>query len=95
MIDSVYRFRNEAFILREVENELVLVPLVNNIVDMTDVITLNEVATAILQAIDGKTSNNEIIEIIFQKYEIDKDILTKDIFDFIESAVEKRIIELV
>jgi len=94
MTDSVYRFKNEDFVLREVGNELVLVPLVNNIFDMTNVMTLNEVASEILKALDGETSVNEIYESLFLKFEVEKNTLEKDILNFIESAKEKKIIEL-
>ena len=91
--DSIYRFRNEAFVVREEGNELVLVPLVNNIADMTNVMTLNEVATEILKSLDGNTSIKEIYELLYTKFDVEKNTLEKDILNFIESAKEKKIIE--
>jgi len=93
MSNEIYRFRNEAFVLREAGNELVLVPLVNNIVDMTNVMTLNEVASEILLSLDGKTSIKEINDLLFMKFAVEKNTLEKDILNFFESAKEKKIIE--
>jgi hypothetical protein len=94
-LDTVFRFRNEALVLREADNEMVLVPLTNDIVDMTNVMVLNEVAADIVKYLDGKTSLRKISEILSGNYDIEKDILEKDIIQFIEMALQRRIVTIV
>ena len=95
MIHQIFRFRSEAFVLRESDNEMVLVPLANDIVDMTDIMLLNEVASDIVKLLDGKTSLEKISGILLEKYEINNEILENDINQFIEKLNEKGMIEIV
>ena len=93
MTDKIFRFKSESFVLREADNEMVLVPLTNDIVDMTNIMILNEVASDIIKLLDGKTSLKKISEILLEKYEIDKEVLENDIIQFIKRVGERRMVE--
>jgi len=92
MKDSVFRFKEEAFVMRETDNEMVLVPMSNNIVDMTTVLTLNETAAEILKNLDGKRSISDVYNIISDKYDIENTILENDVIQFVENAKNRNII---
>ena len=94
MINNIYNFRNEAFVIREADNEMVLVPLSDNIVDMTNIMTLNDVATDVVNSLDGKKTVREICETLLEKYDVEKDVLERDVLNFVEEAVRRKIIEL-
>jgi DNA topoisomerase-3 len=81
MIDpkAIFRLKHEAFVTREADNEMVMVPLVSDIVDMTSVLTLNEVASDIVKALDGKKTLDEICRQIFPDYDVDENILKNDL----------------
>ncbi len=51
--------------------------------------TLNEVATKIWEWIDGKSKVREIIEKVYQEFEVDRDTAEKDCLEFINEAVNK------
>ncbi len=91
----VYRVVNEKFVLRKAKNEIVIGPLVDDVADMTNVITLNEVATDIIEKIDGVCTIEQIMMQLIEEYDVKKDILEEDISNFIIEAKNKGIIQQV
>ncbi len=80
-------------VTRKTGNEYVLVPVANNIADMDSVYTLNETGAFIWDQIDGKRSVAEIIELLVQEFDIDKDNAGKDVFEFIDDMKGHLIVE--
>jgi methyltransferase-like protein len=76
------------FAIRNVGNEKVLVPLKNNIANMTEIFTLNEVGSFIWDKIDGKNTEEDIIIAITNEFDIDESTARKDLTEFIEK-IEK------
>ena len=79
-------------VTRKTGNEYVLVPVTNNIADMTSVYTLNETGAFIWEQIDGKNTILEIIEKLTRDFEIDNDTATKDVLLFLEDMSKYLII---
>ena len=77
--------RSPSVVTRKTGNEYVLVPVTNNIADMTSVYTLNETGTFIWELIDGKISVADLIIAVIDKYDIDKETATRDVFSFIDN----------
>jgi methyltransferase-like protein len=73
-------------VTRKTGNEYVLVPVANNIADMNSVFILNETGAFIWEQLDGKRTVEEIIELLINEYEIEKDIASKDVFEFITNT---------
>lgn len=90
---QVYRVVNESFVVRKVQEEMVLVPLVNNVADMTSVITLNETAASIIEHLDGKRTINEVVLQLLATYNVNKELLKKDVTIFVTDALSKGVIE--
>ena len=76
--------RSPSVVTRKTGNEYVLVPVTNNIADMTSVYTLNETGTFIWELIDGKKSVADLIIAVIDKYDIDKETASRDVFSFID-----------
>lgn len=72
-------------VTRKTGNEYILVPVTNNIADMTSVYTLNETGAFIWDQIDGKRDVEEIINALTTEYEIDFKTAEEDVFAFIEN----------
>ena len=72
-------------VTRKTGNEYILVPVTNNIADMTSVYTLNETGAFIWDQIDGERSVEEIINALTREYEIDFKTAEEDVFAFIEN----------
>jgi len=71
-------------VTRKTGNEYILVPIANNIADMTSVFTLNETGAFIWEQIDGKKNVGDIIDALVSEYEIDKKSAGEDVFSFTE-----------
>jgi len=85
--------RSPSIVTRKTGNEYVLVPVANNIADMTSVYTLNETGAFIWELIDGKKSVEEIIEAVIDKYDVDREKATKDVFSLIDDMKNYLIIQ--
>jgi len=79
-------------VTRKTGSEYILVPLANNIADMTSVYTLNETGAFIWDQIDGKRDVEEIIIALTGEYEIDFETAGEDVFAFIENMCNYLII---
>ncbi|NTW32560.1 MAG: PqqD family protein [Bacteroidetes bacterium] len=82
-IDELFK-RKSLFAFRNVGNEKVLVPIKNNIANMTEIFTLNEVGSFIWDKIDGGNSEDDIVLAITNEFDIDELTAKKDLSDFIE-----------
>jgi hypothetical protein len=94
-LNAVFRVKNNTFVTRKVGDEMVIVPLVNSVADMTRVLTLNETGAEILEALDGKNTLNVVILKLLDVFDVNEEIFKKDIELFITEAVERRLIERV
>jgi methyltransferase-like protein len=91
--DAIFQVKNNNFVTRKVGDEMVIVPLVNSVADMTRVLTLNETGTAILEAFDGQTSLKEVTTKLLDQFDVETTMLQDDLQNFITEALDKRIIE--
>ncbi len=90
---SIYKVRSEKVVVRKVGNEMVIVPLVNSVADMTRVLTLNETGAAIIEALDGQRTISQVEEQLISVFDVESDILAADLQNFINDALSKGIIE--
>jgi hypothetical protein len=77
--------KKSQFATRKVGNELVLVPLKNNIATMNEMFTLNEVACFIWESIDGRNNENVILTQVIEAFDIDLKTAEVDYDAFIEN----------
>jgi methyltransferase-like protein len=91
--DIIFRVKNDNFVTRKVGDEMVIVPLVNSVADMTRVLTLNETGTAIMEALDGQTSLKEVTTKLLEQFNVQATVLQDDLQHFITEALDKQIIE--
>ena len=85
--------RSTSVVTRKTGNEYVLVPVTNNIADMTSVYTLNETGAFIWELIDGRKSVEELIEAVENQYNVDHKTAAEDIFCFIDNMSKYLIIK--
>ena len=85
--------RSPSVVTRKTGNEYVLVPVTNNIADMTSVYTLNETGAFIWELIDGKKNVEELIEAVENQYNVDHKTAAEDIFCFIDNMSKYLIIK--
>ena len=71
------------FVARAVNNELILVPLKNQVADMTQLFTLNELGHFIWNHLDEQSSIESITQKITAEYDINQDAAREDLVDFL------------
>lgn len=91
--DSIFKVCSERVVTRRVGNEMVIVPLVNSVADMTKVLTLNETGAAIIEALDGQRTISQVEAQLISAFDVESDILAADLQNFILDALAKGIIE--
>ena len=87
--------RTSGFVFKEMGNESILIELVNNVVNMDKVITLNELGTYIYTQLLESKSIKQLILAITSEFEIDKETATNDLNEFITQAIQSKIVQLV
>jgi hypothetical protein len=89
--DRFYK-QTDGFVEQHIDDETILVPLVNSVAQMDEVLTLNELATFIYHRLENKASLQHICKEIVEEYEVSADEAMKDVTDFLSLALKKNII---
>jgi len=74
---------------QEVDGEMVLLDM-----NSENYFGLDEVGTAIWQAMQEKETLQEVLDVLLEQYEVESDVLEKDLSDFIAKLVESGLVEL-
>jgi hypothetical protein len=84
---------SEDVVTREIEGEIVIVPLAAGIGEAEDELyTLNETGRAIWQTLDGTRTLREVVEVLMQEYQGDREELEADVVGFAGELVRRRIL---
>lgn len=75
------------FILRDIAGECVLVPTGATTQEFNGLITLSDTGKFIWENIEKADSLDELIGLVLENYEIDKDTATKDVVEFVTQLV--------
>jgi len=84
--------QQDGFVEQTVAGETILVPLVNSVAQMNEVITLNELGTFIYHLLAEQKTFSDLIEDILKSYDVNKTEAINDLNNFLSSALEKKII---
>lgn len=76
------------FVSRKVGNELVLVPLVNNVAQMDTLFNLNETAGFLWENLNENSSVEQLKDLLMENFEVDEETAEKDVKEFLEK-IEK------
>ena len=84
----------DGFILREITDSFVVVPVGQNLVDFSSMITLNETAAFLWDCLMNGADENTLCEKLLSEYEgVTKEDALADIKEFIKVLEEKNILE--
>ncbi len=87
LLENIKTLKNR-MVCRKVENEMVLVPLVNNVAEMKVIYTLNEVASFIWEKIDYINSVDELAKEVVATFEVELKTAQNDISEFFNTLLE-------
>jgi hypothetical protein len=91
-IDATY-LPSEDIVVREIEGELIIVPLVSGIGDMEDeLFTLNETGRAIWERLDGKKPLGDIVGELCSEYDASPGEIERDVIGLVEELLKRKII---
>lgn len=91
-LDSTY-VPSEDVVARNIEGELIIVPLTNRICDMeNNIYTLNETGRAIWEKLESKKSLREIIETIKVEFEAPPEEIEGDVLGLVEEFLKRRMV---
>lgn len=84
---------SEDIVAREIEGELIIIPLIAGIGDMEDeLFTLNESGKAIWDLLDGRRDLDGVISTLTESYEASPGEITKDVLGLVEELVRRRML---
>ena len=84
---------SDDIVAREIEGELIIVPLVSGIGDLEDeLFTLNDTGKAIWRRLDGQLRLGEIIKSLVQDYDAPEVEIEKDVLGLIEELFKRRML---
>ena len=84
---------SEDIVVREIEGELIIVPLVSGIGDMEDeLFTLNETGRVIWEKLDGRKPLGDIAGELSAEYEASPGEIERDVIGLVEELLRRKII---
>lgn len=90
--DAVYA-PSEDIVAREIEGELIIIPLVAGIGDMEDELyTLNDTGRAIWSRLDGRIKLSEIIVSLSQEFDAAAGEIEHDVLGLVEELAKRRML---
>lgn len=91
-LDAVY-VPSEDVVFREIEGELIIVPLVAGIGDMEDeIFTLNETGRAIWERLDGQRVLRDVVEELSAEFEAPAGEVERDVTGLVEELLKRRML---
>lgn len=81
------------FILRDIAGECVLVPTGTTTQEFNGLITLSDTGKFIWENLEKVDSLEEMINLVLENYEIDKETATKDVIEFVAQLVGNGFVE--
>ena len=78
--------RNEDFIFRKIVEEIILVPIKQNVAEMEAVFTLNEVGAFLWEQLGQPLSLSELHNAVLNEFEADPASVLEDIEAFLKEA---------
>jgi hypothetical protein len=80
-------------VAREIEGELIIVPITSGIGDLEDELyTLNDTGRAIWQRLDGQRTLAEVAEGIAQEFDAPGETITRDVLGFAGELARRKIL---
>ena len=91
-LEAIYA-ASEDIVAREIEDELLIVPLVAGIGDMEDeLFTLNDTGKVIWKRLDGQKKLKDIVEELSAEFEAAAGEIAEDVMGFVEELLKRRML---
>ncbi|MDD3382642.1 MAG: PqqD family protein [Bacilli bacterium] len=81
------------YVLREIVDEYVVIPVKDAAINFNGMITLNESAKLLWESLIEEKSEEDLIKVLCDEYQISKEEATIDVKDFINVLKENNLLE--
>lgn len=75
--------KDDSIVFRRIEDEVILVPIRQNVADLESIYTLNEVGAFIWEQIDGRRTTADILALTIEEFEVSEEEAGKDLMEFV------------
>ena len=83
----------EGYILHEIAGNYVVIGVLQNVVNMNGLTTVNEVGALLWKKLEDSATEEELLAAVLAEYEVDAETAKKDIKDFLEKLDHHKILE--
>ncbi|HSA96511.1 MAG TPA: PqqD family protein [Acidobacteriota bacterium] len=84
---------SEDVVVREIEGEIVIVPLTSGIGDLEDeLFTLNETGRAIWSRLDGRRRLDAVVRELMAEYDAPENVIQEDVIGLLQELLDRRMI---
>ncbi|HTY08696.1 MAG TPA: PqqD family protein [Candidatus Edwardsbacteria bacterium] len=91
-LDKVYKPSDDV-VAREIEGEIILVPLVSGMGDLEDeLFTLNATGMAVWKLLDGKRSLKAVAALLAKQYKAKPAVVEKDVAELAAELLERKML---
>ena len=91
-INGVY-IPSENIVAREIEGEIVIIPLTSGVGDMEDELyTLNETGKAVWAGLDGKRNLKALSEELSGKFDAPRETIEQDVTGLVEELLKRKMV---
>ncbi|MGA1794650.1 MAG: PqqD family protein [bacterium] len=80
--------RHEHFVFRRIQDEMLLVPIKDNVGDMGCIYNLNDVGAFIWEHMDGETKLGDILKMMVEEFDVSSERAEEDLREFIRQLEE-------
>jgi len=77
------------YIVRSIAGETIVVPTGEEAIRFNGIMTLNKTGKVLFEALQKETKPEELVELLTDRFEIDKLTATNDVFEFVNRLKEK------
>ena len=82
------------YVIKTIGEEIVVVPIKDEAVRFNGIITLNKTGKFLFQSLQDKPlTKEELLEIVLDKYDVEKDVALKDLEAFLNVCKENDLLE--
>lgn len=83
----------EGFILREVANNFVVVPVGKTSLNFNGMVTLNSTGAFLWKTLENDITEEDLIRVLTKKYDVSIDVASKDVREFLDILKSNHLIQ--
>lgn len=78
---------SKEFVLREIAEEYIIIPIGKTTLDFNGLITVNEVGVSLWNMLQNEVTVDDLVKGILDEYDVEESVAREDILEFLEKLV--------